>query len=69
MKCPECGEEMRPAPLCFGQYKDSKDCCIVCPHGQECAKELVKRILEGRSVRPSAIIELGGHEEKVGGEP
>ena len=46
------------SPLCWGQYKDNQPCCQNCGSSQGCAEELVCSILEGRSRRPSRIVEL-----------
>jgi hypothetical protein len=45
-------------PLCFGSYKDSSVNCQLCDDRQRCAEQLVKNILEGKSKRPSLIINL-----------
>lgn len=49
---------MTHPPKCFGEFWETNPACQPCEHRQKCAEELVKRILEGRSVRPSAIIEV-----------
>jgi len=46
------------SPLCWGLYKDNQSCCQNCDSSQGCAEELVVSILEGRSKRPSTIVEL-----------
>lgn len=55
---------MKPGfkPMCFGQFKEQNPACQQCKKDNdsifyECHKELVLSILEGRSVRPSVIIE------------
>lgn len=49
-------------PKCHGEFWETNPSCPPCEFKQDCAEELVLRILEGRSVRPSAIIEMGADE-------
>ena len=45
-------------PKCFGEFWETNPSCPPCDHKGVCAQELVLRILEGRSCRPSAIMEV-----------
>ena len=47
------------APLCWGLYKDTQECCLNCIVRGGCVEELVLSILEGRNKRPAAIIKIG----------
>ena len=49
-------------PQCFGLYKDSSESCNTCEVRQKCAEQLVINILEGKSKRPSIIIEVKDDE-------